>query len=160
MSKTLEGDFHKAKGDSPPNLYSFIGFDESPEEVIGPILQRLSSAHKQGPKMVYSHRSKDKMEYYWKVRAPDEEAIYNATPFPDNWLEGDVSWAQRIERGIPNIAHFLNVFGRPGSRSGGGVQVEGVLRTGGRFRPTSYLSQMFNNFLRRVAGRKDNGRSV
>ncbi len=117
----------------------------------------MDPRHPDGPKLVYKGRSKDKLDYQYEIRAPDEEAIYNATPFPDDWLEGDVSWAERIEKGLPGIAHFLNVRGRPSSRSGGGIQIEGTLRSG-RYKPTPFLTQMFNNFLRRVVGRTDNGR--
>ncbi len=170
-SGTLEGDFRDEEGDSPPNLTSFIGFNQSPGEVIGPILQRLDPRHEDGPKMVYKGRDKSSersevgsrlsFRYLYEIRAPDEGAIYDATPFPDAWLEdGDVSWVKRLEQGIPGIGHFLNVFGRPSSRSGGGIQVAGTVRSGGRFRPTPYLTRMFNNFLRRADGRSDNGRTV
>jgi hypothetical protein len=158
-SATLEGKFRDAEGDSPANLTSFIGFDAPPEQVIAPILQRLDPRHEEGPKLVYKSRSKDRLEYVFEVVAPDEGAIYNETPFPDSWLEGDISWVKRIEAGIPGIAHFLNVYGRPSSRSGGGIQIEGTLRTG-RYRPTSYLTRILNNFLRRVVGRSDNGRTI
>ncbi len=158
-SRTLDGSFRDEEGDSAANLTSFIGFDEPGAVVLSPIVQRLDPRHPDGPKMIYKGRDREKLTYNYEIRAPSEEKIYDNTPFPDQWLQGDVSWAQRIESGLPGIAHFLNVKGRPSSRSGGGIQIEGTLRTG-RFRPVSYLSQMFNNFLRRVAGRSDNGRGV
>lgn len=164
-SNTLDAPFREEERDSSPNLYSFIGFDAPPEQVIGPIRQRLDPRHEHGPQMVYVRRDKSSarsevgsrlsFRYEYEIRAPNEEAIYNDTPFPQGWLEGDISWVKRIEQGIPGITHFLNVLGRPSSRSGGGIQIDGTLRSG-RFRPTSYLTRLFNDFLQRVA----NGRGV
>lgn len=168
-SGTLDGEFRDEEGDSPANLTSFIGFDAPPEQVIGPILQRLSTHHEDGPKMRYVGRDKSSarsavgsrlsLRYEWEISAPNEGAIYDDTPFPDDWLEGNVSWVKRIEQGIPGLAHFLNVYGRPSSRSGGGIQIEGTLRSG-RYRPIPYLSRIFNNFLRLAVGRGDTGRGV
>ncbi len=140
--------------DSPPNLTSFIGFDKPPEEVLAPILQRLDPRHRDGPKLVYAGRDSDKLAYRYTIKAPDEEALAASTGLP--WAPG-LSWVERIEKGLPGIGHFLNVRGRPSSRSGGGIQIDGQLRTG-RFKPVSYLSQLFNNFLRRVVGQAENGR--
>lgn len=156
-SRTLDAPFREnGETDSPANLTSFIGFDESPEEILDPILKRLDPRDPDGPKMVYRGRDKDKLIYRYDIVSPNEEAIFEKTPIP--WAEG-LSWAQRIEQGLPGIAHFLNVKGRPSSRSGGGIQIDGTLRSG-RFKPTSYLTAMFNNFLRRVAGRTPNDRKV
>lgn len=159
VSQTLEAPFreNEAEGDTPANLWGFIGFDSStttPDGAIEPVLRRLDPTDTDGPKMVYAGRDKDKLTYRFEIRAPDEAAIYNDTGMP--WLPG-ISWVKRIEQGIPGIGHFLNVSGRPSSRSGGGIQVEGQLRSG-RFRPTPYLSRIFNDFLRRVTGRTPNGR--
>ncbi len=156
-SGTLDAHFREdGKMDSAPNLTSFIGFDQPGTEVLAPILQRLDPRHPEGPKLVYQGRDKDKLTYRYNVIAPNEEAIEAATPVP--WAPG-ISWVRRLEQGLPGIGHFLNVKGRPSSRSGGGIQVDGQIRTG-RFKPTSYLSKLFNNFLRRVAGKSDNGRGV
>lgn len=158
-SGTLEGSFREdeSKGDAKPNLTGFIGFDKSPDEVLRPIRDRLDPSHPDGPKMVYAGRDKDRMIYRFRIDAPNEKVIYDETPIP--WMEGTVSWAKRIESGFTGITHFLNISGSPASRSGAGIQVPGVLR-GGRFRPVSYLSKIFNNFLRRVTGRADNGRGL
>lgn len=154
-SNTLDAPFREDEdGDSPANLTSFIGFDKDGAEVLAPILQRLDPRDKDGPKLVYVGREKDQMTYRFTVKAPDESAVYDETPIP--WAPG-LSWAKRIEQGLPGIGHFLNVYGRRASRSGGGIQIDGTLRTG-RFRPTGYLTALFNNFLRRVVGRSDTGR--
>lgn len=163
ISKTLEGKFRDdGKGDTTANLWGFIGFDAAnmtPEQVLEPIERRLDPKDKDGPKMVYKGRDKDKLVYSFEIRAPDEEALYNDKKTALPWTDGGISWIRRIEQGIPGVGHFLNVSGRPSSRSGAGIQVEALLRSG-RFRPVSYLSKIFNNFLRRVVGRADNGRSV
>lgn len=160
VSDTLEGSFRDESGDVPPNLWGFIGFDRteiSPEDALEPISSRLDPSHPDGPKMTYIGRERDQLTYRFKISAPNESAIYSDERTSIPWLSG-ISWVKRIEQGIPGITHFLNV-NRPSSRSGGGIQVKGQVRTG-RFRPVSYLSRIFNNFLRRVAGRSDTGRSV
>lgn len=160
ISNTLEGNF-KEDGDenSKPNLWSFIGFDSaenSPGEVLGQIRARLDPRHPDGPKLRYVNREKNKMVYRYEIIAPNIKAIENATPIP--WLDG-ISWARRIEQGISGINQFLNVKDRPSSLSGGGIQVKTNIRSG-RYKPTPYLSRMFNNFLRRAVGRKDTGRAI
>jgi len=148
ISNTLEGPFREdGQTDSPPNLWGFIGFDSgegSPGEVLGKIRARLDSRHPDGPKMRYIGRDKGKLIYRYEIIAPNSQAIEDATPIP--WLPG-ISWARRIEQGLSGINHFLNVRDRPSSRSGGGIQVEGNIRSG-RYKPTPYLSKMFNNFLK------------
>jgi hypothetical protein len=161
LSNTLEGSFREEaeKGDVPPNLWGFIGFDAAaggPGEQLAPIRQRLDPRHPEGPKMEYRGRDKHKLTYRWEIKAPSEEAIWDATSFP--WAEG-LSWVKRMEQGIPGIGHFLNVGDRPSSRSGGGIQVDAQVRSG-RFKPTSYLTKILNNFLRRAGGREANGRAV
>lgn len=150
-SQTLEAPFREDEGDTIANLWGFIGFEGNPEDVLAPIRERLEPKHDDGPKMVYAGRDPDKMTYKYEIRAPDESAIYDNTPLP--WLEkGGPSWVQRMEQGVPGIGHFLNVANRPSSRSGGGIQIEGTLKSG-RFKPVKYLSQILNNFLRVASGR-------
>lgn len=144
LSNTLGG-FRNKKEDSTANLTSFIGFRESPSEVIHPILIRLYPQHDDGPKFKPAGREKNRTIYHYIVTSPNLDKIYSATPFPDNWLEGDISWAKRIEEGIPGVHHFLNKKGV--GRSGGGVQIEGVLEEHEEFDPVPYLSDITNNFL-------------
>ncbi len=161
VSRTLEGEFREKAGDEVPNLWGFIGIDAkklTPEQALAPVEERLDPSNKDGPKMVYQGRDKDKLNYKYEIKAPDEEAVYNDERGHFAWAPG-LSWIKRVEQGIPGVGHFLNV-NRPGSRSSGGIQVDGQVRNGARFKPTSYLTQLFNNFLRRVAGKSDNGRSV
>lgn len=138
--KRMETDY------SPPNLFSFIGFEKG-SNPLAAIESRLTPANRDsGPRLVYKGHNADSSIYYWEVRAPSEEAIYNSTPMP--WASG-ISWAKRIEQGIPGIGYYLNALNRKGSRSGGGIQIDEKLRAG-RFRATSYLTQIFKNFLARV----------
>jgi hypothetical protein len=155
------GDFRQEKGDSKPNLFSFIGFDEG-SNPTNEIEKRLDPRHPDGPKMIYRGRNPDSLEFRYEIRAPDKEAIYEATPIP--WLKGRHSWAQRVEKGIPGVGHSLNKImpngGRGnGSASGGGVQVEGELREAS-FRSVKYLSKMFDAFLSKVPKRIRSGRKV
>lgn len=159
ISNTLEGDFIQGGKNSNPNLWGFIGFDaaqSSPAEVLAPIRIRLDPRHPDGPKFIYRGRDRNMLKYRYEVRAPNEDVIFGETSLP--WAAG-VSWARRIEQGISGMGQFLNVTDRPASRSGGGIQIEAQLRSG-RYKPTPYLSRIFNNFLRRVAGRKATGRAI
>lgn len=159
-SGTLIGDFRQDDGDSNPNLFSFIGFDAG-SNPTAEIEQRLDPRHPDGPKMVYKGMDRSgRMEFRYEIVAPNEEAIYDATPMP--WGEGNISWAKRIEQGISGVGYFLNKLmpakGRPlGSASGGGIQVKAQLRSG-RFKAVPYLSQMFNKFLSRTGQRSASGR--
>lgn len=152
ISGTLEAPFREDEddGDTIANLWGFIGFDVSPEEALAPIRDRLEPSHPDGPKMIYKGRDKDKLKYNYQIQAPNEEVIYSETSFA--WAPG-LSWLRRMEQGIPGIGHFLNVTNRPSSRSGGGIQIEGTLRSG-RFRPVKYFSNIISNFLRAASGRK------
>lgn len=153
VSDTLQAPFRQDEdeGDTVPNLWGFIGFNRAEGDPLEPILKRLEPSHEDGPKMIYRGRDKDKLTYRYEIRAPNESAIYGDTPLP--WMDkGGPSWVRRIEQAIPGIGQFLNVSGRPSSRSGEGIQIAASLRTG-RYRPVKYFSQILNNFLRRASGR-------
>jgi len=133
------------------NLYSFIGFSsDEPNPIIElrkMINPRTNLGKEFGPKIEYLRGSRtNEGEYQFRITQPDKAAIFAATPLP--WANG-ISWAYRIEQGIPGIGKFLNTdkFESPDpSRSGGGLQVENQLR-GGSFKNRSYLSKIFRNFL-------------
>jgi hypothetical protein len=148
-SDTLQGDFKTKSG---KNLYSFIGFDSSDgESPLQPIRDRLDPKHPDGPKIVYKGMDKQKITFDYIIKAPKEAAIHKATPMP--WAKG-LSWSKRIEYGIPGIANFLNKLFAAGSRSWGGVQVDQKLRDGARFKPTTYLTGIFKNFLATIGNKK------
>jgi hypothetical protein len=132
-------------GGGDKNLYSFIGFEDG-DDPIEPILEKISPLNPDGPKIKYIRGSnKNNLEFNFAITAPNQEAIENATPMP--WADG-LSWVSRIEKGIPGLNRFLNKFGVPSSRSGGGIQVKNKLREA-RFKNISYLSGIFNKFIDR-----------
>lgn len=140
-SKTLVG-FNSDEG---RNLFSFIGFDEG-DEPLDAIREFLDPDNQNGPKMNYVRGSQVRnLVFQFKVTAPNKQDIYNATPMP--WADG-ISWAERIELGIPGVNRFLNKFGIAKSQSGGGIQVKANLRST-RFSNRSFLSQIFGDFLAR-----------
>lgn len=149
ISNTLDGKFSGSPDDTPPNLYTFIGFNPSNGDPTEPIRKRLDPTQASGPKLDYKGKDKGKLWFRFEVRAPKEDVIYNETPVP--YAKGTISWAQRIEKGMSGIGHYLNVK-RPNSESGGAVQVEGKLPGRIRFKPVQYLSRIFTNFLRRATG--------
>lgn len=141
---------------SPPNLFSFIGFDDGSNPTIE-IEQRLDSRHPDGPKMKYIRKDADNLTFIYEVSAPDWGAIEKATPLP--WTEGgSISWARRLEQGLSGVGHYLNAIRKgqrgAGSASHGGVQVKAQLRQGS-FTPVKYLSSIFNAFLRKASSGRD-----
>ncbi len=141
VSETLPDGF---ASDDGKNLYSFIGFEElNPTKQIR---DRLSPNHPDGPRIVYKGMDKNRLDFRFEVKAPNEAAIYANTPMP--WAPG-ISWAKRIEIGIAGVGGFLNGLKKPGSRSGGGIQIENQIRSG-RFANTQYLTSIFKNFLANV----------
>lgn len=163
ISNTLDAPFgeppeardgREIKDYSPPNLTSFIGF-EAGTDPTKEIEKRLDPSHADGPRMVYKGMDKNHLAFRFEIRAPSDEAIQSNTPLP---FAPGISWAKRIEQGIPGIGHFLNALGRANSRSGGGIQLENVQLRSGRFKPVKYLSKLFNDFLRRASsGREPSG---
>lgn len=130
------------------NLWGFIGFHKGTNP-ISTLRAFFDPNNDNGPKMVYRGRDKDSLTFRFEVSQPNWDAIQKATPLP--WADGNISWAKRIEQGLPGLGHFLNAK-RAASESGGGIQVGPQLRGGG-FRPTSYLSAIFSTFLKRVSGK-------
>lgn len=141
ISETLDGKF---KSENGKNLYSFIGFDSNEPNPINDLRKFLDPKHKYGPKMKLDSVEKKRLKFNFVVSTPDINEIYKETPIP--WAKG-LSWVRRIEIGIPGLSKFLNKFGLPTSRSGGGIQIENEIRSA-KFTPVQYLSTIFNNFLK------------
>ena len=118
------------------NLFSFIGFDEgdSPTDSIEGLLN-LS-------RIEYNRETKD--GFIMTIYLPSKQEIFAETPMP--WASGR-SWAEGIERGISGFGQYLNTESAY-SRSGEGVQVNGVIRTG-KFKNTPYISALMNKYLKR-----------
>lgn len=142
ITNTLGGKF---KNDEGKNLYSFIGFaGNNPIDDIRPF---LDPKHQHGPKLKLESVEKKRLKFNFKISPPELDKIYSNTPLP--WGTG-ISWVRRIEIGIPGLGRFLNKIGVKGSRSGGGIQIKNELRSA-RFKPVKYLSEIFDNFLKRIS---------
>ncbi len=144
ISNTLAGDFPNDEG---KNLYSFIGFSEN--RPTDQIKKFLDPRNANGPKLKFKETNKEKLTYTFEIITPDLNVIYKNTPMP--WASG-LSWAKRIETGIPGLGRFLNKLGLKNSRSGGGIQIKNEIRTA-RFSPVPYLSAIFSNFKNRISKR-------
>lgn len=134
--------------DEARNLYAFIGFNEGdrPTDVIR---EYLDPKNPDGPSYKYIRGSqRDNLQFNFEIKGPNLDKIYQKTEMP--WAKG-LSWAKRIETGIPGLSKFLNKLGLKGSRSGGGIQVKNNLRTA-RFRPKRYLSKIINAFIKEFTG--------
>lgn len=126
------------------NLYSFIGFEDG-DSPLSPIYERLDPTSPDGPQVKYLKGSnKNNLLFRFAIIGPNLSSIFSKTPMP--WAPG-LSWAQRIEQGIPGFNKFKNGFKAGSSRSGGGIQVEANLRPGARYKATSYLSGLVRSFL-------------
>lgn len=140
-SKTLIG-FNSDEG---KNLYSFIGFYDG-DDPLEAIRERLDEDHPDGPKLKYIKGSQVRnLVFQFRITPPNKDEIYNETPMP--WANG-ISWAERVELGMPGVTRFLNKIGLRSSRSGGGIQVKSDLRST-RFSNRRFLSQIFGDFLAR-----------
>jgi hypothetical protein len=118
------------------NLFSFIGFDEgdSPTDNIEGLLN-LS-------RIEYSKATKD--GFIMRIYIPSKQEIFSETPMP--WASGR-SWAEGIEKGISGFGQYLNKESSF-SRSGEGIQTNGVIRKG-RFKNTPYISALLNKYFKR-----------
>jgi hypothetical protein len=134
------------------NLYSFIGFEagDDPIDKIRPYFDYQSPV---GPKLNFLSQRKinvrsTSLTIFLSVTYPDLNTLYGLTPMP--WANG-LSWADRIEKGIPNLQQFLNTFDSLKSRSGGGIQVKNPLRSAS-FKSRPYLSEIIKVFIKNFAG--------
>lgn len=130
-------------GNSPKNLFSFIGFDAGTHPTNA-IRNRLKESSEAGPEMITLPVKKRRFIYEFEIRGPDLDKIYAATPMP--WA-GGLSWAEGIEQGIPGLSRFIP---RDGSgRSGGGIQAKVDFRNGqsAKSKPTPYLSEIVKKFI-------------
>ena len=112
------------------NLFSFIGFDrgDNPVKPVQRILEtstRLNSVRR---------LPGDKLGFEVIIDVPSKEDVSSASPLP--WAAAR-SWVMGIEQGLSGFGTFLV---KPGEgRSGGGIQVSGVIRAGG-FKNKKYVS--------------------
>ena len=117
------------------NLFSFIGFHDSDRPIapVASILEsstRLNSVKKVG---------NDGLAFIVTIDLPSKEEITQASPIP--WATAR-SWVIGIEQGLSGFGQFLVKPGK--GRSTGGLQVEGVIRSGG-FKNRKYISAILQH---------------
>ena len=119
------------------SLFGFIGFDESdsPTEIVREMLNESEL------KFI---KIKDKVVNF-RIFYPSKEDLFSATPLP--WATGR-SWLKGIESGMSGLGRYLNEESSA-SRSGGGIQSEGIIRSG-RFRNSKYISEILHNFIKKI----------
>ena len=139
----------KVKG-HPANLFSYIGFDNGtdPTEKIEKFFYFNAEY---GPNFKYIRGSQEEnLRFSFLFDEPSKEAIYKATPLP--WA-GGISWAERIEKGLPNLSQFLAGQGLKGSRSDGGIQVKNDVSPSAQFQPRPYLSKLIEDYINEIKKR-------
>jgi hypothetical protein len=119
------------------SLFGFIGFEkaDNPTEIIREMLNKASLEFVRIEGKAINFR----------VSYPSMEELFLATPLP--WATGR-SWLKGIESGISGLGRYLNVDSAD-SRSGGGIQSISNIG-GGRFRTTKYISEILNNFIKKI----------
>lgn len=119
------------------NLFSFIGFNEG-DSPLEPIVETLQSTR------IELSRETD-TGFLMKIFVPSKEDIFSVTPMP--WASGR-SWSEGIERGISGFGRYLNTDSVNSSRSGGGIEVQSVIRRG-KFKNTPYISALINKYVKK-----------
>ena len=119
------------------SLFGFIGFDESdsPTEIVREMLKTS--------KLKFIKIKNEVVDF--KVFYPSKKELFSATPLP--WATGR-SWLKGIESGMSGLGRYLSTKSEA-SRSGGGIQSEGIIRSG-RFRNAKYISEILNNFIKKI----------
>lgn len=116
------------------NLFTFIGFNSS-DQPIQPIIELLNRTNYHFSK--FNTRGQANI----LIEMPSAEQIFAITPLP--WAPG-ISWAQRIEVGLPGFGQYMNTYSDK-SRSTAGIQTDNQIRGGG-FKNVPYVSSFINNW--------------
>ena len=119
------------------SLFGFIGFEKN-DEPITIVREMLKTSY------IAFIRTKGAIVDF-KVYYPSKEELFDATPLP---YAAGRSWLKGIETGLSGLGRYLNVES-DNSRSGGGIQGKGKVRSG-KFKNTKYMSEILNNFLIKV----------
>lgn len=122
------------------NLFSFLGFNSGDKPIEG-VREKLESYTYWLGNPTYVNK-----KWVFKVNAPAIEFLKRDTALP--WEGGGPSWITAVEKGIPNIVHYLNFRRGNKGRSGYGLQAAGIVDTG---RPDfdgvkDYLTKILENF--------------
>jgi hypothetical protein len=116
------------------NLFSFIGFSKG-DKPIDPIIKLFGQTTLNVSRITSRGRLKV------TVTIPSRDDIFGVTPMP--WATG-LSWAQRIEQGMPGFGEYLNKSS-VSSRSSQGVQTKSNIRAGG-FSNVPYVSSFLKKW--------------
>jgi len=119
------------------SLFGFIGFDRS-DEPAQIVREMLDSSE-----LKFIRIKGETVDF--KILYPSKDELFEATPLP--WAAGR-SWLRGIEVGLSGLGKYLNIDS-DASRSGGGVQSESS-STSGRFRNTKYITEILNNFIKKI----------
>ncbi|MBN86606.1 MAG: hypothetical protein CL885_03700 [Dehalococcoidia bacterium] len=125
---------------SKGSLFGFLGFAEG-EDPVAQLRSVLQAKCVLKPQL---RKPRQTTRNYLAV-IPTKDELYMATPLP--WANGR-SWLKAIEFGISGIGNYMPVKS-PSSRSGEGIQSKN--NSGGRFRNTSYISTILNNFKKNLS---------
>jgi hypothetical protein len=119
------------------SLFGFIGFDRS-DEPTQIVREMLDSSE-----LKFIRTKGETVDF--KILYPSKDELFESTPLP--WADGR-SWLRGIESGLSGLGKYLNIDS-DASRSGGGVQSESSGRSG-RFRNTKYITEILNNFIKKI----------
>ena len=124
------------------NLFSFIGFERGANP-IQPVKEFIRNAFKIDKLKLKTAGNKIKIDY--KISYPTPKDLDGVTRMP--W-EGGNSWLIGIEKGISGFSNYISKKFEKG-RSGTGLQSENNVRSAS-FKPTKYMSEIVNDFLKSV----------
>lgn len=129
------------------NLFSFIGFNEGDD----PIEPLLAIFHRQITHTI--KRTNDYGGFLVTINMPSKEELDSVAKI--KWLNGR-SWLDGIEKGLAGLNRYLYDddygFGSPTpSLSDTGIQAKHEIRNGVNYSETPYVSQILEDFRKRLA---------
>lgn len=132
MSHRVTAELNSGAGE----LFYFIGFP-SGSDPVSPLLNLLED------RIFIRYRKFNRRgRAQFTINLPTPMEINRLSPMP--WATG-LSWTKGIETGIPDFGKFLEVDGRPSSRSGGGIQTKNEIHSY-QFKKQPYLFQMLSKY--------------
>ena len=133
------------------NLFSFIGFYKG-QGVIGPVREMLKSHFNLVGTQGKKRGRKGVEAFTYQLDFPSLNSFDMISRMP--WESGN-RWVVGIERGISGFSHFMYLKVGEGkelagkSRSGKGLQSRKALNAG-IFKPIPYITEMLNNYRKRL----------
>ncbi len=120
------------------NLFSFIGFPSGSDPVnsVRVFLQTRVALRK--------NTKRDSLTKDYTVNIPEIQS-FNFAKMP--WDAN--SWVKGIETGISGFSYYMNKADQA-SRSGMGIQIDGKLRALNSSKGVPYMSEILNNFKKRI----------